>query len=385
MFYNQQSGTNRQNYMELLKRVGALSNLFSESPVPYLYYRAAENVFCKAFEAENLSRGDVSVDASKDRLGIGLKTFLHKNGMTFQKVAEFNKGMKEYYSENPQDIIEVISRQRNERINFAKRAHDLNDVIYHLVTRDVGVFKVFEEEMDYINLDQIRKVKQSKNIIHFVDDKNEYKFNISKSTLFKRFKTKNNPLAEFKVEILEDPYSYLLYGREEDYSFTLSEEDKHQKIYLPLYSPRTQEVHEKSGLNQWNASGRERHEDELYIPIPIWIHRTFNNFFPFDLERHRITGEQGSPFNLELPNGKILSAKVCQQDGKALMSNPNRELGNWLLRHVLQVPVGEKVTYEMLEVIGIDSVVVTKLSKDHFRIDFAAIGSYEQFEEENND
>ena len=84
----------QQLYLKLLQVTGSLSNIFSDSISPYLYYRAMENIFCKAFEADNLSRGDVSVDAAKNKVGIGLKTFLFNNGKTFQKIAEFNK---EYY------------------------------------------------------------------------------------------------------------------------------------------------------------------------------------------------------------------------------------------------------------------------------------------------
>jgi len=47
-------------YQKILKILGSLTNLFSESKVPYLNYRITENLFCKAFTAKNLSRSDVS-------------------------------------------------------------------------------------------------------------------------------------------------------------------------------------------------------------------------------------------------------------------------------------------------------------------------------------
>jgi hypothetical protein len=377
MFYAFQRDNQKKEYVELLKVVGSLSNLFSESPVPYLYYRAAENIFCRAFDADNLSRGDVSADAAKNGLGIGLKTFLHMNGQTFQKVAEFNKGMSQYHTADPRDIVEIICKQRNERINFTKRAHDLNDMIYHLVTRDLGVFRIYEEHMDLVDLSSIREIKQTNNIIYFRDNFHEYKFNLSKSTLYKKFIT-DKPIYEFEVDILDDPYSFLLERKGTDIEIITQQEETYEHIYLPLYSTRDGEVHKGSGLNQWNAGGRPRHEDEVYIPIPKWIHEKFPGFFPYQLG----SGRPGTPFTLELPNGRKLTAKVCQENGKALMSNPNRELGHWLLRRVLQVPPGKLVTYEMLENVGIDSVIVTKLSDDHFRIDFAAIGSFAEFEEE---
>jgi hypothetical protein len=81
MFFNQQDIITQNKYELLLRIIGALSKLSSDnSSIPYLYYRMAENIFCRAFGAKNLSRSDISVDASKDAYGIGLKTFLHKNG-----------------------------------------------------------------------------------------------------------------------------------------------------------------------------------------------------------------------------------------------------------------------------------------------------------------
>ncbi len=50
-------------YSEYLKVVCGLSNLFSDSKTPFLHYRLAENLFCKAFEAENLARADIAYDA----------------------------------------------------------------------------------------------------------------------------------------------------------------------------------------------------------------------------------------------------------------------------------------------------------------------------------
>lgn len=386
MFYNTQSEDYKRQYIELLKVVSSLSKLFSESPEPYLYYRAAENIFCRSFVAENLSRGDVSADASKNGMGIGLKTFLHKNGRTFQKVAEFNRGAVGYQSQDPRDIIENISRQRNERINFTKRAHDLNEMIYHLVTRQEGSINIYEENMDLVDLNSLKNIRQQSNIIHFKDNLHEYKFNLSKSTLEKRFVTINH-LNQFSVDILEDPYSFLLDTTGTDLEIIREPEESYQHIYLPLYSPDSGEVQRSSGLNQWNAGGRTRHHDELYIPIPIWIHRIFAGFFEYNLEAYQEARREGrryesQPFTLELPNGTTFQAKICQENGKALMTNPNRVLGNWMLRHVLQLPPRTIVTYNMLENVGVDSVIVTKISNDYFRIDFAAVGSYADFEEE---
>ncbi|MDO8735127.1 MAG: restriction endonuclease, partial [Elusimicrobiota bacterium] len=65
----------RDIYFNYLRAICSLSKLFSDSEVPYLYYRVAENVFCKSFNADNLSRDDLAYDAKKDKIGVGLKTF----------------------------------------------------------------------------------------------------------------------------------------------------------------------------------------------------------------------------------------------------------------------------------------------------------------------
>lgn len=383
MFYNLQMESERKEYLELLEVIGSLSSLFSESKEPYLYYRAAENIFCRAFKAENLSRGDVSVDATKNKIGIGLKTFIHGNGRTLQKIAEFNSKSELYLNQDPRDAVEIISNMRNDRMAFTERAHGLNEMIYHVVTRKENSFHIYEEPMYRVDLSTIRDIKENKNSIFFRDKYFEYNFYKPKSTLFKRFITES-ALKSINVTTLNDPFAFLLDKRVRathafrEITDMVSKEKNRESIYLPLYSSREFEVHKKSGLNQWNASGRIRHPDELYIPIPAWIHRDFSGFFPFNPQLDR----ESQPFSLRLPNHEEISAKVCQQGGKALMSNPNKLLGKWLLRDVLQVPRGKLVTYKMLEHIGVDSVVITKNSKHNYAINFASIGSYEVFEGE---
>lgn len=64
-----------------------------------------------------------------------------------------------------------------------------------------------------------------------------------------------------------------------------------------------------------------------------------------------------------------MSAKICQDGGKALMSNPNKELGKWLLRDVLHLKEGELLTMEKLNRFGFDSVIITKIDSENFKID----------------
>ncbi len=128
-------------------------------------------------------------------------------------------------------------------------------------------------------------------------------------------------------------------------------------------------VFEKSALNQWNAGGRKRDISEVYLQIPINIHKNFSGFFP----------PRDKYFNLKVPTGEILQAKVCQDNSKALMTNPNKALSNWLLRKVLKLKEGELATIEKLDLLGFDSVMIQKQNDNEFSIDIVKTDSYEDF------
>src|SRR3989344_8305446 len=375
MFIDKQPQNQVEYYERLLKAIGSLSNLFSEAPEPYIAYRAAENLFCKAFEAENLSRSDASSDLSKDKIGFGIKTFIEGNGKTMQKVAEFNGDHPLFSGLAPDEKIKKIAEIRNERIEVTKRVYGLDDLIYHCVTRKTGQILVYETPAPLIDIGRIKDVKLTAKgaTIQFSDPLAEYSFNISKSTLYKRFLT-DNVLLNVPVRILTDPFSEIeKLISESGLIFAPVKVLPH--VFLPLYSTKEDDkrVPEKSGLNQWNASGRPRDPNEIYIPIPAWIHKKFPNFFP----------ERDNAFELLLPDKKILNASVCQDGSKALMSNPNSALGKWLLRDVLNLKERELLTYDKLQTIGLDTVVVYKIDSEHYDIDFTRIGSYEKFEFEN--
>lgn len=378
-FFYKQPNQQQELYIELLQVTGALSNLFAESKTPFLYYRAMENIFCKSFDADNLSRSDVSADAGKGKVGIGLKTFIHQNGKTFQKVAEFNRESYLLRDLQKEDIIKKVSEMRNERIKSTKRICDLNDMIYHLVTRQSGAMRIYEESMDLINIENIRLVSnKNKNTIHFTDGLNTYNFSLSKSTLLKRFDMQDvTPIRIFPVEILQDPFEFLLKHKYD--LITKMELGPHMRIedyiVLPLYSYRSGIVEKKSGLNMWNAAGRKRDENEVYIPIPSLIHKKKHGFFKYKDDESRKTDS----FKVVLPSKREFFMKVTQAGGKALQSDPNKELGKWILRDVLQIPTKQLATKEMLDEIGIDSVQLSKVKDNLYYLDFLKTGSFEEY------
>lgn len=284
MFINSNLVTKIQldKYETLLKIISLLSKLSStQDRIPYLYYRHAEKIFCNAFSATDLSRNDISIDAKIRDIGFGLKTFLYKNGNNLEKIAEFNKDRDLYNFLDDKKMIYKISELRNKRIIASSEIAgvDCNKLIYHSVVRDKNKLLINENTISTINIKNIGNIISKGNVINFGDGTNNYSFNKSKSTLYQRFKIA--PIHQIDVKIADDPFSLL----EEMYLNFKGNEDRSNKILdyviLPLYSIKDKQkvVHEKSGLNQWNAGGRPRDPNEIYIPVPAIIHKIKPHFF----------------------------------------------------------------------------------------------------------
>ncbi|TQR47424.1 restriction endonuclease, partial [Campylobacter troglodytis] len=187
--------------------------------------------------------------------------------------------------------------------------------------------------------------------------------------------------SSIEIKIIENPFKILLSLKD-----ILSKASPQKSkiagldfVILPLFSLKGgKNVPLKSGLNQWNAGGRKRKIDEVYISVPIEIHKLYPKFFP----------PRQQEFALKTPLGEILSAKICQNNktnpyGKALMSNPNSALAKWLLRGILRLKEGELATLERLENLGFDSVIIEKISQNEFSIDIMPLNSYEKFITDN--
>lgn len=364
---------NGGNYLKLLQAVSKLSSLFSESSIPYINYRVAENIFCKSFEANNLSRSDTAFDANYQNIGIGLKTFTISNDNSNEKVAEFNSIAKDLRHYNGKELAIKLAESRNERIDLANRLYNIENSLYHIVGRKEKELILFETDYNFIDINNINSVKERDASLQFDDGKNLYLFNYSKSTLFRKFIVPKNAF-KINVEIIEDPFTLLLELFEDTKKLepkqTLSKGVNY--VILPLYGinkDKSKFVFEKSGLNQWNAGGRKRDISEVYLPIPAVIHHKYPNFFP----------PRDKKFNLKVPTGEILSVKVCQDFSKALMSDPNKALSDWLLRKVLELKEGELATIEKLDKLGFDSVIIIKDDKENFKIDIMKTGSFENF------
>lgn len=357
----------------MLQLISRLSKLFSNNQTPFIDYRIAENVFCKYYEAMNDARSCTAYDARLSGIGIGIKTFiLSDNDSSMEKIAEFNKLRPQLLGLDGLDLARKLGEFRNERMRFADAMYDVTETQYHIVGRKVGKLRIFNTPYEKIDVQRIHHVKEDDRAISFTDDINEYSFNKSKSVLQKRFFVPD-VFKDVDVDIIDDPYELLekLFVKKTVGKVTASAKRGSDYVILPLYSQTKKGcfVPEKSGLNQFNAGGRKRNELEVYIPVPAKIHHNYPGFFP----------DKDTPFALHLPDGKVLSAKICQQGDKALMSNPNSALGEWLLRKVLKKKPWELVTMDDLDRLGFDSVCVEDLhsvnenGERKYRMSFSAM------------
>ena len=365
-----------KSYVESLEIVASLSKLFSESSTPFLHYRVMENLFCACFKAQNLSRSDTAYDAKINTLGIGLKTFLCPKEASLEKIAEFNKDSNTLKNiQDCRDLAQKLATLRNGRIQLANDLYGIESALYHIIARRKNELLFFESDYDKINLSNLQNIKHSKSSLSFSDGQNEYVFNYSKSVLQRKFKIPPT-FSSLNIKIVENPFEMLLLLKDR----ILSAKQIKPKIagedfvILPLFSLKGgKNVPTKSGLNQWNANGRTRDFDEVYIPVPKEIHNLYPHFFP----------PRDTPFILQTPLGENLSAKLCQDNAKALMSNPNSALANWLLRKILRLKQGELATLETLENLGFDSVIVEKQNRLRgekiYSIDIMPLDSYQRF------
>jgi hypothetical protein len=400
-------------YKEALIAVGGLSRLFSESDLPFFHYRFVENLFVRATKGKNVSRQDAVFDAlvgENNGIAVGVKTFTirKKSSYSYEKVQEFTAlaGKGQLGKMKDKELVQTIATERNRRILLESASFnaDPDKSLYHCLIRREGEAVIHEEPYPIIALNKIKPLTpEGKTIpqfatkssnIHFHDGLNYYRFSRAKNVLLKRFELSDGEnWKPIPIKITEDLFSHLF---ENVLGAAVTPEMKITGLFdepeqvpgvdyvvLPLYSTKTvkKEVPEKSGLNQWNAAGRQRKFGEAYIPVPIDIHKFCTGFFPI-----------GKNFKLYLPNTKeAADASLCQSGNKALMTNPNDELCKWIFKVIdpnfslsmyNKKPSRKPFTYGDLEMAGYDSVRVSKLNEPErkgYEIQFEVIGGYEDF------
>lgn len=432
------SDEEKNEYINFLKIFGALSGLFKDNKEginakkPYLYYRNHEQLFTRIFNVEDLTRKDSAFDAlgifGEERVGIGLKTWIHSSDRTYQKVAEFNKLAPTVLvplmeNGNPQEVVRKVSELRNERIMLDKRIHGTDFDVYHFITRDDNVMNIVETSYDLIDLESLEFIKTDGKVYLFRDKFHNYKFYKSKSVLLEEFDASKSEIVEtIPIVQHDDPFELIKtiqiqgINREELEAKNIDIEDELQidiireqsegiygkveknddidkVIYLPLYQDKKEGrvVSECSGINirhsksKSKGSNTPRPEYEVEVRISKWIHYIFPKFFGIDaLDDDEIHDKELNDFDLLLPDGRVLRGRVKQAGGKSLQTNPQSALGEWILKDVLGIEKREeKVTIELLNELGIDSLKITKVDDKNFRITVAETNAYEIFKLQN--
>ncbi|MFJ1322367.1 NgoFVII family restriction endonuclease [Capnocytophaga canis] len=412
----------RKEYIQFLQVYGALSNLFRQKQgdlIPYLDSKFQETVFARIFDSQNVDIGNTPHDVlsvfGSDRIGIGLKTWMSSKP-SFQKVMQLKRFQNEI--NQVRDDIEAlafkISEIKNERmrIDYERLGLSEDKNIYHYITRDEGLFTINECAYPLINTNNLRDFDLTQTAFSWSDGNKDYKFTFGDSQIWQKFDSSKKDtflLDKFDVKIIEDPFEFLLKAYLQLIGTSKEVTQNIVEAYLPLYSYRSKEVEEKSGLNAWNAAPKNRGSDaprplnEVYIPIPREFHQKHPDFFTkniFEFERAR-ESYQGNKeykpevrFHLQLPNGKRIPALVTQSNMKGLQSGSNTEidpqtgkrygqsaLGQWLLVDVLGLKERNLVTREWLMKKGTDSVRLWRNKGDYstIYIDFAPVGSFEAF------
>jgi hypothetical protein len=398
----QLSDLDGETYLEKLAIVAQLSPLFSDSPTPYIQSRFAERIFCLESGAEDLARKDVSFDAkTSTSQGIGIKTYVasSRNTAKVEKIAEFTSYATQgrFGDLGGEALAREVSALRNLRVrsDCSEIGIELGSSFYHCVVRTPGEIFFIEQEYGRISIEDIRPTdrfgKPDANFsksghVYFEDGCHGYMFNVAKNVLYRRFDPNSGFVSHsikleqaFDLATLLQEIQKLNPEKEIDSALQLDPEF----VILPLYSPATKSVAEASGINQWNAGGRARKFSEAYIPVPSQVHKIKPGFFP----------ARDVSFTLRLPNGGVVQASICQDGDKALMSNPNTELCKWLFATIdgsfseaerRMATTNRPYTYSDLFTIGKDSVRVMKVSglAWDYEMEFALIGSYENFIEE---
>lgn len=436
----------QDEYKKFLQVYGSLSNLFRQKhgePIPYLDSKFQETIYARVFSSENVDIGNTPHDIlsvfGSERIGIGLKTWMNSTP-SYQKVMQLKRYKDDIMAQehNPYDMVYVISSIKNERMksDYNRLGLDENSNIYHYITRDAGSLVIQECTYPLIELDKITNVNRTDSSITWTDGVKNYKFTFGDSQIWQYFGDSRDStiLDKITVEIMEDPFTFLVKAYEslgpsssemgrkilskafmssgnDTIAFPLDKDasDNIVECFLPLYSFRSKEVEQKSGLNAWNAAPKNplnptpRPLNEVYIPIPREFHNKYpdffvKNIFEFEKMQSEYTGvKKFKPeirFTLVLPNGREIPALVTQDQHKGLQSgslyeiDPNTgklfgqsALGQWLLVDVLGLDERIPVTREWLGKKGIDSVRLWHKKGDYRRIyiDVAPYNSFENF------
>lgn len=130
----------------------------------------------------------------------------------------------------------------------------------------------------------------------------------------------------------------------------------YRRIRLTTGSGDKERVPYASGLNWGQRPGRE--PNQAYLPVSVDIQR--DQFFP----------DVGIPFVLKTDDGHEFICRRAQQNGKAIHSENNSDLGKYFRRR-LGVTLGGLVSMGHLLKFGRTTVDIYKIGEHEFLMDFS--------------
>lgn len=202
----------------------------------------------------------------QNRIGIGLKTWMNSKP-SYQKVMQLKSFRGDINAVmatgNDEDLAYTISKIKNQRLiqDYTRLGLSEDKNIYHYVTRDQGKFILQESSYPLVEIEKLKNFKRTDTSFEFSDGLKQYKYTYGDSQIFMKFgidRTDTTDLEQFDVDIIQDPFDFLLKAYFDFQGKYKVDSANITEVYLPLYSYRTKEVEEKSGLNAWNAASKNK-------------------------------------------------------------------------------------------------------------------------------
>ncbi len=149
-----------------------------------------------------------------------------------------------------------------------------------------------------------------------------------------------------------------------------------QVLELPLYSRKTNEVQESSGLNWWNGyrQGIRRNPNEACIGLSVDDIRHNLDFFPnraHEGTRFLAYTDDGLQMEMQIEGTGPLDRAYDVHFGKQIASRPEKPIfGEWILRRKLNLPPWTLVTRQILQNYGRETIGFTKINDNEYIMKF---------------
>lgn len=171
-------------------------------------------------------------------------------------------------------------------------------------------------------------------------------------------------MATFAVDCYDDTIAEQVSINDRRQEYAPMTQDK---VVLSLLSSRTDQTHEKAGLNWGQRKGRDR--NQAYIPVPA----QHTEFFP----------PRGQQFTAYTDDDQSFVFVKAQDGGKALhTTHSNAELGRYI-RMRLGLESGEFITRQHLEDYGRTDIDFIKFDEETYEMDFSPPREVEHDQEVN--